>query len=625
MCPNKSIQDAFLCIVGITMLAGSVQLANGAPENARVESFPGYNGTLHSKIYTGIQMRLDASPIKLWQDRNPMAMAYEPKGFLCLMVHSNDGRQGLIRLAEAQIPNDEDYFQLAALSGTTLHEKQDGEKKGDNNQLASPNITTIGESLGVFNKCLMLHTMTLPYGKHPKGYSINNKESKDDGYTRKREKLVADPTFRILRYSVQRYVTISEAHGRALFYYFVESERNPTKDPVLLWLTGGPGCSSFTGFVYELGPMYFDLNNYSGGLPRLIDNPHSWTKVCNIIFLDSPAGTGFSYSNTTEDYVFGDYKIVSDIYTFLIKWFEAYPEFQSNPIYIGGDSYSGIVVPILAQKIADGIAAGVKPTLNLKGYLVGNGMTDNMFDSAQIPFAHGMALISDELYKETKEACNGKYSSPTNFACLSKLWSIWQGFYELNTANILDASCFPITMKQESIHGQKNPAKRYEKSEVFDQLHEARRRMFSHGWFTRFISQDGYLPIPLQLGYQDRPCPSLDKYHLSYIWAKNPFVREAVHCPFDHLLPSSMVKLEVLEHVKGEIRFAVEPDFHEEQKHGLELSNVLLENENKNENPVAKSELIKEFELKKKQSKILISLQASKMMKKVFLIAPFMS
>ena len=49
------------------------------------------------------------------------------------------------------------------------------------------------------------------------------------------------------------YVTVDEAHGRRLFYYLVESERDPAKDPVVLWLNGGPGCSSFDGFVYEHG------------------------------------------------------------------------------------------------------------------------------------------------------------------------------------------------------------------------------------------------------------------------------------------------------------------------------------------------------------------------------------
>jgi serine carboxypeptidase-like clade 1 len=49
------------------------------------------------------------------------------------------------------------------------------------------------------------------------------------------------------------YVTVDEAHGRRLFYYLVESERDPAKDPLVLWLNGGPGCSSFDGFVYEHG------------------------------------------------------------------------------------------------------------------------------------------------------------------------------------------------------------------------------------------------------------------------------------------------------------------------------------------------------------------------------------
>lgn len=48
-------------------------------------------------------------------------------------------------------------------------------------------------------------------------------------------------------------MTVDESHGRNLFYYFVESEGNPSKDPVVLWLNGGPGCSSFDGFIYEHG------------------------------------------------------------------------------------------------------------------------------------------------------------------------------------------------------------------------------------------------------------------------------------------------------------------------------------------------------------------------------------
>ena len=51
-------------------------------------------------------------------------------------------------------------------------------------------------------------------------------------------------------------MNIDQIHGKNLFYYFVESERKPSEDPVVLWLNGGPGCSSFDGFVYEHGIYY---------------------------------------------------------------------------------------------------------------------------------------------------------------------------------------------------------------------------------------------------------------------------------------------------------------------------------------------------------------------------------
>lgn len=92
------------------------------------------------------------------------------------------------------------------------------------------------------------------------------------------------------------YVTVDESHGRNLYYYFVESEGNSSKDPLVLWLNGGPGCSSFDGFVYEHGPFNFEKPKTKGTLPKLQPNPYSWSKVSNIIYLDSPAGVGFSYS-----------------------------------------------------------------------------------------------------------------------------------------------------------------------------------------------------------------------------------------------------------------------------------------------------------------------------------------
>ncbi|VAH68271.1 unnamed protein product [Triticum turgidum subsp. durum] len=162
------------------------------------------------------------------------------------------------------------------------------------------------------------------------------------------------------------YVTVDEQHGRNLFYYAVESERDPAKDPVVLWLNGGPGCSSFDGFVYEHGPFIFESGRSVKSLPKLHLNPYSWSKVSTMIYLDSPAGVGLSYSNNVSDYETGDLKTAADSHTFLLKWFQLYPEFLSNPFYIAGESYAGVYVPTLSHEVVKGIQGGAKPTINFK-------------------------------------------------------------------------------------------------------------------------------------------------------------------------------------------------------------------------------------------------------------------
>uniref|UniRef100_A0A0E0KIL4 Uncharacterized protein n=1 Tax=Oryza punctata TaxID=4537 RepID=A0A0E0KIL4_ORYPU len=103
------------------------------------------------------------------------------------------------------------------------------------------------------------------------------------------------------------YVAVNEQAGIELFYYFVKSERDPAIDPVILWLTAGPGCSGLCGLVFEVGPVNYMVVPYNGTLPRLVSNPYSWTKVANFLYLDNPAGVGFSYARNPKGYDGGDY------------------------------------------------------------------------------------------------------------------------------------------------------------------------------------------------------------------------------------------------------------------------------------------------------------------------------
>ncbi|TXG52552.1 hypothetical protein EZV62_021721 [Acer yangbiense] len=140
-----------------------------------------------------------------------------------------------------------------------------------------------------------------------------------------------------------------ESEDSQIFYYFVKSEKNPEEDPLILWLTGGPGCSAFSALLYEIGPLNFNLVEYNGSLPTLVLNPNSWTKVASILFVDLPVGAGFSYAT-------------------------------------------------LASRTGDFIQIHQATQFLRKGYILGNPVTESNLDgNSKIPFAHGMGLISDEL------------------------------------------------------------------------------------------------------------------------------------------------------------------------------------------------------------------------------------
>ncbi|KAF5203786.1 Serine carboxypeptidase-like, partial [Thalictrum thalictroides] len=251
------------------------------------------------------------------------------------------------------------------------------------------------------------------------------------------------------------YVSVGESNEVQLFYYFVKSENNPTKDPLILWITGGPGCSSLTALLFEFGPLHLKIAEYNGTLPTLKLNPNSWTKVANILFLDSPVGSGFSYSKSSQGSFTTDTKSAQQSYSFIRKWLTDHPEYLSNPLYIGGDSYSGMIVPIIVQRISDGIDVGNKPLINLKGYLLGNPTTDGELETnSKVQFAYGMGLLSDELFESTKKNCGGNYVNvnPSNVKCTEHLQAISQCTSGVNTAHILEPRCILVTPKPKKVN-----------------------------------------------------------------------------------------------------------------------------------------------------------------------------
>ena len=93
--------------------------------------------------------------------------------------------------------------------------------------------------------------------------------------------------------------------------------------------------------------------------------------VANVIFLESPAGVGFSYSNTSSDYIkSGDTKTAEDSYTFLVNWLERFPQYKNRDFFIAGESYAGHYVPQLAHTILKKNKNKNQTVINLKGIAV---------------------------------------------------------------------------------------------------------------------------------------------------------------------------------------------------------------------------------------------------------------
>ncbi|KAF4382234.1 hypothetical protein CsatB_009690 [Cannabis sativa] len=217
------------------------------------------------------------------------------------------------------------------------------------------------------------------------------------------------------------YVTVNKKAGRALFYWLTESpaSRKPESRPLVLWLNGGPGCSSVAyGAAEEIGPLHIRPDGKT-----LFINPYSWNNVANLLFLESPAGVGFSYSNTTSDlYTTGDQRTAEDAYIFLLHWFERFPQYKHRDFYVVGESYAGHYVPQLSQIIYEKNKGKQNPVINLKGFMVGNAVTDDYHDyvgTFEYWWTHG--LISDSTYRMLRRKCDFGSSQHPSVECMNAL------------------------------------------------------------------------------------------------------------------------------------------------------------------------------------------------------------
>ncbi|KAG2188975.1 hypothetical protein INT44_004117 [Umbelopsis vinacea] len=150
------------------------------------------------------------------------------------------------------------------------------------------------------------------------------------------------------------HIEISPEHNANIFFWLLNSQNVKSSNKLVIWLNGGPGCSSMDGMFLENGP-------YRVNPDMTVDiSPGGWQDHANIVFVDQPVGTGFSFANT-DSYVKNMTEMAISFNTFLDLFFEVFPERSTNELYIAGESFAGTYIPYIAQHLLQqNKAAGTK-------------------------------------------------------------------------------------------------------------------------------------------------------------------------------------------------------------------------------------------------------------------------
>uniref|UniRef100_A0A915PNG6 Carboxypeptidase n=1 Tax=Setaria digitata TaxID=48799 RepID=A0A915PNG6_9BILA len=184
------------------------------------------------------------------------------------------------------------------------------------------------------------------------------------------------------------YFQVSDNHH--LHYWFVESQKNVAVDPLIFWFNGGPGCSSLDGLLNEMGPY---LVNDDGKTLRY--NSFSWNTMASIVYIESPAGVGYSFASD-GDIKTNDNQTAEENYAAIKGFFKKFPQFLNHSVYIIGESYGGIYVPTLTVRVLRGLE---QFPINLKGIALGNGYVNEMMNVATaIQFAYNHGLIDEKTW-----------------------------------------------------------------------------------------------------------------------------------------------------------------------------------------------------------------------------------
>ncbi|KAI9887607.1 MAG: Cell death protease [Watsoniomyces obsoletus] len=207
------------------------------------------------------------------------------------------------------------------------------------------------------------------------------------------------------------HIEVDSKHNGHLFFWHYQNRHIANRQRTVIWLNGGPGCSSMDGALMEVGPYRLKDDH------TLRYNDGSWDEFANLLFVDQPVGTGFSYVNT-DSYLHELNEMADEFIVFLEKFFHLFPQYETDDIYMAGESYAGQHIPYIAQAILERNKGDVHHKWNLQGLLIGNGWISPVEQyQSYLPMAYEAKLLEGgsptaKQLESQQAVCNSELSKP---------------------------------------------------------------------------------------------------------------------------------------------------------------------------------------------------------------------
>mmetsp|Transcript_10032 Transcript_10032/g.16884 ORF Transcript_10032/g.16884 Transcript_10032/m.16884 type:complete len:438 (+) Transcript_10032:126-1439(+) len=171
-----------------------------------------------------------------------------------------------------------------------------------------------------------------------------------------------------------------DTEGQDMFYTLFESRTNETRDtdPLIMYIRGEPGCGA-SGTYFDRNSPYNLVINETLGQPDVILNPISWNNFSNVLYLDTPVGTGYSFPRSSDEALYNMDTVVNHFARFAKQFFSVHERFRNRPFYIIGQDFSaGKYIPAFVKALKD---------------LQDGNFSDKEYDAA---FFKGEELLLDE-------------------------------------------------------------------------------------------------------------------------------------------------------------------------------------------------------------------------------------